>query len=782
MNIGFKFILLVFLILSTTLFANKKPNVLILHSYNQSFKWTNDINKGINSILKHRVTEIKLFVEYMDTKKYVDDTHYKNLFNTYVNKYEDINFDLIISSDNNAFNFLKKYHKTLFKSSPVVFSGLNYLKKEDLNGLSNFTGIGERADIKQNYELIKKLHPNIKNIYTIIDSTTTGQLVKEEAKRVTEELARDGINYHIIEDITFEELKTKVKNLPSNSAILLSVFFKGKDNRSFEYYEISQMISENSSSVLYALWDFNLGHGIIGGYLTSGLFQGKEAALMGLEILDGKKIENIPVKYKSPNSYMFDFNELIKHKISLDLLPKDSYIINKPISFYEIYKKEIITIIFLFLFMFLLIVLLLINIQKRKSAEKRIKEQLVFEQTLIDTVNTPIYYKDKKGKYIGCNKAFENHIEREKAEIIGKTVYDVLPLETAQVYNSRDNELLQNGKSQKYEGIQKFSDGNIKDLIFYKDVFYDDKKHIAGFVGAIFDITKLKKATNEVSDLNKSLEQKVSRRTFQLAQSNNELEQTITNLKQTRDKLIESEKMASLGGLVAGVAHEINTPVGVGLTGITYLLKITEDIKENYLSDNISQEEFEKYLDTSNELATQVNNNLERTAHLVRSFKQLATDQTSEEKREFELKQYLEDIILSLNNTVKKTNLSIEIRSKEDITINSYPGAYAQIVTNLILNSIRHAYDEKEQGVITIDLLRQNDHLEITYKDDGKGISKDNLPKIFEPFFTTNREQGGTGLGLNVVYNSVANNLHGTIECESKEGFGVMFKIVIPLT
>lgn len=295
---------------------------------------------------------------------------------------------------------------------------------------------------------------------------------------------------------------------------------------------------------------------------------------------------------------------------------------------------------------------------------------------------------------------------------------------------------------------------------------------------------RLSKAKREIEITNQKLNESIEKlEKFQeeLEESNTELEVSVENLKKTQTKLVESEKMASLGSLVAGIAHEINTPIGIGLTGITHFLDITKELEKKYESDRMSQEEFEDYLKTSKTLATQINSNLDRTANLVRSFKQVAVDQTSEQKREFNLKKYIEDTILSINNIIKKTDLKIEINIEEDINITSYPGAYSQIITNLIINSIQHGYKQKIKGVITLDISMKNNYISIIYKDDGKGISKENLKQIFNPFFTTNRTHGGTGLGLNIIYNIVTSNLNGTIECESKEGFGVMFKIVIPV-
>lgn len=295
---------------------------------------------------------------------------------------------------------------------------------------------------------------------------------------------------------------------------------------------------------------------------------------------------------------------------------------------------------------------------------------------------------------------------------------------------------------------------------------------------------KVKRNNDEIGILANKFNEMVNtieHRTQELEESNDELEQSILNLKITQDKLIEAEKIASLGGLVAGVAHEINTPVGIGLTGITHLLDTTEKISKSYKANEMSQKEFEDFLYTSKELATVININLERTAQLIRSFKQISVDQISEEKKDFNLKDYIEKILLSISNIVKKTNLNIEIDCDENLNINSYPGVFSQIVSNLIINSIKHAYDEKEKGKITIKIIKNERGLLLLYEDDGKGISKENLPKIFEPFFTTNRENGGTGLGLNIIYNLITLNLNGTIECKSEINNGVLFKINIPL-
>ncbi|NQY93215.1 MAG: HAMP domain-containing histidine kinase [Campylobacteraceae bacterium] len=278
-------------------------------------------------------------------------------------------------------------------------------------------------------------------------------------------------------------------------------------------------------------------------------------------------------------------------------------------------------------------------------------------------------------------------------------------------------------------------------------------------------------------DLNKNLEIKIQDRTSELEESNDELEQTIMSLKETQKQLVESEKMASLSGLVAGVAHEINTPIGIGLTGITHFLDITEEIQENYKKENISQEEFEHYLEMSQELAHLVNLNLQKTAELVRSFKQVAVDHTSEKRRVFNLKEYIEEILLSMHAIIQNTNLRVDTSCEKNIVLDSHPGVFYQILSNLIINSIRHAFEENEEGILNIEVIKKNKDITIIYKDNGRGIKKENLDKIFDPFFTTNREKGGTGLGLHIIYNIVTSQLKGSITCDSVENKGATFTI-----
>jgi signal transduction histidine kinase/Tfp pilus assembly protein PilF len=287
---------------------------------------------------------------------------------------------------------------------------------------------------------------------------------------------------------------------------------------------------------------------------------------------------------------------------------------------------------------------------------------------------------------------------------------------------------------------------------------------------------KIITANEELQQVNTLLEEQQE----ELMQQKEELQSTLENLQRTQEQLVESEKMAAIGGLVAGVAHEINTPVGIGITAISSLQEDILKMARLYEKEEMSRSDFKEFLESSDDVSKLIRKNLERTASLVQSFKQVSTDQVTEQQRVFELREYLNDILLSLQPKFRGKKIDFKIDCDDKLKLNSYPGVYAQIFTNLLLNSLQHGFPAKDKGTIVIKADVIKEFLKIQYIDDGAGISKKDLPHIFEPFYTSD-QQHGAGLGLNIVYNLVRQKLHGTISCESVTGEGVLFKIEVPV-
>lgn len=293
---------------------------------------------------------------------------------------------------------------------------------------------------------------------------------------------------------------------------------------------------------------------------------------------------------------------------------------------------------------------------------------------------------------------------------------------------------------------------------------------------------KQKQAEEQHRKLNASLEDMVNQRTLALKDANQELIQTLEKLHQFQRQIVQNEKMASLGDMVAGVAHEVNTPIGLGVTASTMMLDRLVTIQKEFENKTLKASTMAKFLAKSQENLNIIYRNLNRAAELISSFKQVAVDQSSENSRSFCFAQLVNEILLSLRPRLKKVHHKINIECDPTLTVETKAGPINQILINLIMNSIIHGFEDIEEGQIDICAeLMSGNKLKLIYRDDGKGIPPDIRKRIFDPFVTTKRGQGGSGLGMHLVYNLVTQALNGSISLTSEEGHGVEFVIVFPI-
>lgn len=265
----------------------------------------------------------------------------------------------------------------------------------------------------------------------------------------------------------------------------------------------------------------------------------------------------------------------------------------------------------------------------------------------------------------------------------------------------------------------------------------------------------------------------------ELAES--ELVQSLHHLEMTQSHLVESEKMASLGGLVAGVAHEINTPVGIAVSAASYLQDRTDAARRKLEQGELAAQDVRSYLDDAGRSARLLLSNARRAAQLVQSFKQVAVDQASDERRHFDLRSYIEETLLSLQPRISASRVAVHVDCPSGIEMDSYPGPLAQVVTNLVVNSLQHAFEPGQEGNIRFTIRpADDDDVVLRYEDDGRGIPPGLHHNVFEPFFTTRRALGGSGLGLHLVYNIVTIRLNGSIEVGSRDGGGTIFTLHLP--
>ncbi|HSV29985.1 MAG TPA: HAMP domain-containing sensor histidine kinase [Candidatus Omnitrophota bacterium] len=267
----------------------------------------------------------------------------------------------------------------------------------------------------------------------------------------------------------------------------------------------------------------------------------------------------------------------------------------------------------------------------------------------------------------------------------------------------------------------------------------------------------------------------------ELARRKAEAETALAQLQEAQDHLVQTEKLASLGALVGGVAHEINTPIGIALSCASHLSDATTAMRKLFEADDIGVDDFERYMATATDTSTLILSNCERAASLIRSFKQVAVDRTSAERREFELGAYIRETLAALGPRLRQANLLVSIDCPDDLRVDGYPGALSQVLTNFVMNSVVHGYDEGQSGRIAITVTRPDpDTVRLVYADDGKGIPEEHRNRIFDPFFTTKRGSGGTGLGLHIVYNLVRASLGGVLSVDSVVGRGTTFTLDFP--
>ncbi len=263
---------------------------------------------------------------------------------------------------------------------------------------------------------------------------------------------------------------------------------------------------------------------------------------------------------------------------------------------------------------------------------------------------------------------------------------------------------------------------------------------------------------------------------------NNDLNTSLEQLKIAKDELVRSEKLAALGSLVAGIAHELNTPIGNGLMAMSTVCDELSSLRSDMAAKGLQRKTFESFLSTIETASDIANRSLNRSAELVRSFKQLSLDQATDNRRTFSVKEHLNGILLMLQPTLKKMPYQVETVMAEDITMNSFPGALTQILTNLINNALIHGFEGRDHGRICIQIkVGAPGYLVLRFDDDGRGIPEKIVPRIFDPFFTTKMGQGGSGLGLHIAYNAVTVTLGGTISVASDAARGTAFTLTLPL-
>ena len=420
---------------------------------------------------------------------------------------------------------------------------------------------------------------------------------------------------------------------------------------------------------------------------------------------------------------------------------------------------------------------------ERKRAEEELRNSEQRFSAIFQSSPIAMFVTQVRGNYIvkDVNRSFEELFLRTRHQVLG---HNTIELNLYCDPNDRSDliaELKDSGITKTHRESWMYRGDGRKVLVQFSGHTFTLAGERFGII-ACADVTDKRRIENEIRELNATLEQRVVKRTEELQQANQELADTLETLSKAQEELVRSEKLAALGSLVAGIAHELNTPIGNSLMVASTLADQTRTLSGNYREHGLKRSTLESYIADAGTAGDILVRNLQRAADLVTSFKQVAVDQTSSQRRRFSVAEVVSEIMLTLWPTLKKSAFKVQQSIPDSLLMDSYPGPLGQVITNLVNNALLHGFEGRQAGNVRITAhLSGEDWIELAVHDDGVGIPSANLNRIFDPFFTTKLGAGGSGLGLNITHNIVTGVLGGRIRVQSEPGAGSTFILSLPL-
>lgn len=725
---------LTILIVPTATAEKPKKSVLYLNSYHHGYQWSDSIMAGARSVLDESQYKIDLHIEYMDAKRYNFEDVTRMLLRLYEEKFAREPFDIVIVSDNDAFAFASQYRELLFPGTPIVFCGVNAFEARDL-GKGNITGVVEKFDMARTLDVALHLHPGKKRMIVVGDSSTAGAAIKRQIETVVPQYQnRLSVDYWV--DLSLESVLTKVENLPDDTFLFFIPYYQVIDSRFLTAEEVMQSIYSRTNVPIYTAWEFLLGHGAVGGHVLSGFRHGQRAASLALDVLGGKNANSIPVYTEPTGEYVFDYTVMQRLKIKEDRLPEGSRIINAPKAFYELPKELFWTIIVSLVLLILVLAVLILTMLERRKVERKVKDQLAFQETLMDTVPQLVSWKDTNGRYLGTNRAFAEFFGLKPGEnVVRKTSREIMrdPDYIAWAMDADQAVIHQHEAFRKVRRKLVDATGAPAWIEVNKVPITDQAGHVVGILSTAENITK-----------ERNLEK----------------------------QLIQSQKMEAIGTLAGGIAHDFNNI-------LTSIINSTELAVGDVDPDSVTSKDLNRVLKAA-----------QRGGRVVKQI--LAFSRPSTEGfRATDVGAVVAEV-LGLMESSLPGNIEVHSNIEPDLAcVHADPTQLHQVALNLCTNAF-HAL-RPTGGVIEVRVdqvqlteddayllgLESGEHVRLIIEDNGPGIPPEILDKIFDPFFTTKDKTEGTGLGLAVVHGIVRSH-KGGLKVSPRNGGGTTFAIYLP--
>ena len=730
--------------------ANYKQ-VLLLQSYHHGHQWEEDVAASIKKVFLESGDNVRLIVEYMDTKRAKTPAHYQNLISLYREKFNNDAFDLIIANDDNALFFALDQRQELFNDAPIVFCGLSHNPAARLEDEDNVTGIVQFLEFKKTLQLATKLNPRINRFIVINDQTSSGLKRTPQIKQAMAAL-NHGMPYSFYDDLSIDRLRQVLLGADSNTALFIHLFNRDSTGKTFSNAEIFDLIRSSFNGPVYAVKKNYLEYGIVGGVLSDGELHGTKAAGIALEILNGKKTEDCPLIMADIDLPSFSYPQLKKHHISESKLPQQSRIFNQPFSFYQTYKIEIYLVATIIILLIAVISFLIVNIALRRRANKELLSLRNYLSNIIDSMPSILVGLNIDGEITQWNSKAEKSSGVAAKNAIGEQlglVFPALPVDMTLVSKAISTRQTVHSAKQirTGEAEKRFEDVTIYPLI------------ANGVEGAVV----------RVDD--------------------------VTERIQMDEMLVQSEKMLSVGGLAAGMAHEINNPLSIiGQSAQNAVRRLSVDLPANQqvaAECGIDLQRLADYLDKRKIYGFFENIDLavKRSAEIIKSM--LNFSSTNASQREVCV---IDDIIqesLTLANgdySLKRKhafrNIEIEVNVPENLPMLAVNRIeIQQVIFNLLKNSGQAMSGVASKGFkpkIILTVSGGKNSLTLSVVDNGPGIPAHIQSRIFDPFYTTKEPGTGTGLGLSVSYFIIVKRHLGQFRVESEVGRGASFFVTLP--
>ncbi|NCB53635.1 MAG: PAS domain-containing protein [Epsilonproteobacteria bacterium] len=721
-----KKILFFLCLFATFVFANPSPpkDILLIQSYHKGYKWSD----AISSVIEQNFSEkenIFLSTVYMDTKRNDTSSYLQTFYAYYKERFKHYKFDVVIVADNAALDFVREHYHELFEAIPVVFLGINNFEPSLIHNIDLVSGVVENVDIKKNIDLILANQPRLDKILIINERTTTGEAIKHQIDAILPRYeGKTTIEY--IDSMDMEEIEQKTRELSPNSAILWVLLYKDKTGKFFTYKENLQQIRKITNIPIYGLWDFYLDDGIVGGFLTSATAQAQAASKIVKQILAGKNPNQIPIIETSPNRYIFDYKELLEHRLKIAPEIKYYEMINKPFSFYEEYKHYIWLFAALLSAISMVVLFLTQNVRMRRQSELALKNQLEFIRVLLDTIPNPIYYTNVKGEYIGTNQSFATLYDQSKEEILGKTVFDFFPHDWATERRKNDLDLLANKGAETFELTLHFPKKRPRVFVLNKAVYSNIDGSVGGIVCVMDDIT----------------------------------ERT-----QHQQFLIQQSKLTEMGEMIAGVAHQWNEP-------LVELSAIMQDMEFCFNQGEMDQPKMKAFVHDS---IVQIQY-MSQTLKDFRNFLKPSTKKTL-----FCAKKALLEVLEIIGRQIFYAHIELKVEYRKDTKsypVYGYENEFKQVLLNIINNAKNKLLKTRKGERIQIALDQDASSTKLIVSDDGGSIPEKIIGFIFDPYFTTSKN--GTGLGLYMAKMIIEDKMGGSIRVHNLGTQGVEFTLSVP--